>query len=106
MRKLINYAIGWDFDIKDFRTSGERIYNLMRMFCVREGIDRTKDVLPGRLTSDPLPDGPAEGMVIDTETIEMLKDVYYELRGWDKYTGKPTPQKLEELGLDELKADL
>jgi aldehyde:ferredoxin oxidoreductase len=104
--QLISHAIGWDFDIGDFRTSGERVYNLMRMFCVREGIDRTKDVLPGRLTSDPLPDGPAEGMVIDTQTIEMLKDAYYELRGWDKTTGKPTPQKLRELGLEELAADL
>jgi aldehyde:ferredoxin oxidoreductase len=104
--QLISSAIGWDFDIRDFRTSGERIYNLMRMFCVREGIDRTKDVLPGRLTSDPLPDGPAEGMVIDAETIELLKDVYYELRGWDKQTGKPTVRKLQELGLGELRVDL
>jgi aldehyde:ferredoxin oxidoreductase len=104
--QLISSAIGWDFDIKDFRTSGERIYNLMRMFCIREGVDRTKDVLPGRLTSDPLPDGPAEGMVLDTETIEMLKDAYYELRGWDKRTGKPTLQKLQELGLEELRVDL
>jgi len=27
---------------------------------------------------------------------------YYELRGWDGF-GNPTKEKLEELGLDELK---
>jgi aldehyde:ferredoxin oxidoreductase len=32
---------------------------------------------------------------------EML-DAYYEFRGWDKKTGKPTPEKLKELGLGDI----
>ncbi len=99
---LLSAATGWKFGVEDFRKSGERVYNLMRMFCVREGIDREADSLPRRLMEDPLPDGPAKGMVIDKETIEMLKDAYYEIRGWDKETGKPTVQKLRELELDGL----
>jgi aldehyde:ferredoxin oxidoreductase len=55
---------------------------------------------------DPLPEGPAEGMVIDKDTLEMMKDAYYELRGWDKKTGIPTPAKLRELELDDLIGDL
>jgi aldehyde:ferredoxin oxidoreductase len=35
-----------------------------------------------------------------------MKDAYYEFRGWDKATGIPTPEKLRELELDELIADL
>jgi len=31
-----------------------------------------------------------------------MKDAYYEFRGWDKESGKPTPGKLRELGLDDL----
>jgi aldehyde:ferredoxin oxidoreductase len=31
-----------------------------------------------------------------------MLDAYYEFRGWDKETGKPTPEKLRELGLDEI----
>ena len=78
----------------------------MRAFCVREGITREHDTLPGRLMEDPLPEGPAAGMVIDKDTLEMLKDAYYRLRGWDKATGKPTVEKLTELDLADLKADL
>ncbi|MBW1784905.1 MAG: aldehyde ferredoxin oxidoreductase C-terminal domain-containing protein, partial [Deltaproteobacteria bacterium] len=99
---LLTNATGWDMDVDDFRKSGERIYNLIRMFCVREGIDRGADTLPKRLMEDPLPEGPAKGMVIDQETLEMLKDAYYEYRGWDRETGKPTAEKLKDLGLGEL----
>lgn len=103
---LLNSATGWRMEVEDFRKTGERIYNLIRSFCVREGIGRNADMLPGRLMGDPLPDGPAEGMVIDKETLEMLKDAYYDFRGWDKETGKPTREKLKELGLDGLISDM
>jgi aldehyde:ferredoxin oxidoreductase len=104
--ELISAATGWDFDVDDYRKSGERIYNLMRAFCVREGIDREKDTLPERLISEPLPGGPAQGMVIDRDTLEMMKDAYYDLRGWDRATGIPTADRLRELGLDDLVDDM
>jgi aldehyde:ferredoxin oxidoreductase len=104
--QLISHATGWDFKVADFRKCGERIYNLMRAFCVREGIDRQTDTLPGRLMQDPLPEGPAQGMVIDKDTLEMLKDAYYDLRGWDKETGKPTAEKLAELDLIDIADDM
>jgi aldehyde:ferredoxin oxidoreductase len=104
--ELIAYATGWDFNVEEFRKSGERIYNLMRAYCVREGITRENDVLPKRLTQDPLPEGPAEGMLIEEETIELMKDAYYTMRGWDISTGFPTPDKLKELELEELIPDL
>ena len=103
---LINHATGWDMDVSEFRRSGERIYNLIRSFCVREGITRDSDTLPKRLMEDPLPDGPAEGMVIDRETLEEMKDAYYALRGWDKATGKPTSEMLRALELDILVEDV
>jgi aldehyde:ferredoxin oxidoreductase len=92
--------------VEAFRQSGERIYNLARAFCVREGLRREDDALPGRLMEDPLPDGPAAGMVIDHKTIELMKDAYYERRGWDRATGIPTAEKLRELGMETLIADL
>jgi aldehyde:ferredoxin oxidoreductase len=103
---LIANATGWDFGVDEFRKSGERIYNLMRAFCVREGINREQDTLPGRLLEDPLPAGPAEGMVIERDALERMKDAYYDYRGWDRLTGIPTPEKLSELGLEDLIADL
>lgn len=103
---LLNDAIGWNLTVDDFRKSGERIYNLARAFCVREGITRADDTLPKRLMEDPLPEGPAKGMVIDTDTLELMKDAYYEFRGWDKATGIPSREKLRELNLDHLIGDL
>jgi aldehyde:ferredoxin oxidoreductase len=103
---LIALATGWDFTVDEFRKGGERIYNLARAFCVREGITRADDILPGRLMEDPLADGLAKGNIVERDVLEKLKDVYYEYRGWDKKTGIPTPEKLHELGLDKLTADL
>ncbi len=104
---LIRSGTGWtDFSVDDFRKCGERIYNMGRVYCNREGMRRKDDVLPDRLMKEPLPEGPAEGMVLDTETLEMLKDAYYNYRGWDLATGIPTLAKLKELGLDELIEDV
>jgi aldehyde:ferredoxin oxidoreductase len=103
---IIASAVGWDIGVEEFREGGERIYNLARAFCVREGIRRENDTLPGRLMMDPLPDGPAEGMFIDKDTLEKMKDAYYELRGWDKATGIPLRKKLQKLGLGEVVTDI
>ena len=35
-----------------------------------------------------------------------MLDDYYTLRGWDRKTGLPTRQKLEELGLVDVANDL
>lgn len=103
---LIALATGWDFTVDEFRMGGERIYNLARAFCVREGITRDDDILPLRLMEDPLADGLAQGNVVERDVLEKLKDAYYGYRGWDKKTGIPTPEKLHELGLDKVTADL
>jgi len=103
---LVASATGWDFDVEEFRKSGERIYNLARAFCIREGVNRDADILPPRLMEDPLPEGPAEGMVIERETLEKMKDAYYNFRGWDPKTGYPTPEKLKELDLEEIIQDI
>lgn len=103
---LFVHATGWPLTITDFRKAGERIYNLTRALCVREGASREIDVLPERLLTQPLPEGPAQGMVNDRETLEVMKDAYYDFRGWDRATGIPTPEKLRELGLDDLIPDI
>jgi aldehyde:ferredoxin oxidoreductase len=98
--ELINYALGWNMDVAEFRRCGERIYNLVRLYNAKAGMDRSHDTLPARLMEDPLPEGPAKDMVIDTETLEMMKDAYYAFRGWESSTGNPGRAKLAELGLD------
>ncbi|MDQ7783073.1 MAG: aldehyde ferredoxin oxidoreductase family protein [Desulfomonilaceae bacterium] len=93
---VIAGVTGWDFSVEEFRTAGERIFNLARLFNVREGLTRQDDTLPPRLLNEPLPDGPAAGLVVD---LDPMLEAYYEFRGWDA-DGRPTLRKLQELGLD------
>ena len=53
--------------------------------------------LPGRFTEEPLPNGPARGMTVAIQP--MVRD-FYAAMGWDA-DGRPTPEKLQELGLEQ-----
>jgi len=37
---------------------------------------------------------------------EQMRDVYYAGMGWDRASGKPLPETLSALGLDDIGADL
>jgi aldehyde:ferredoxin oxidoreductase len=100
--ELINSACGLEWKIEDMMTSGQRAWNLKRAINNRLGLTRANDKLPKGLL-EPLPNGGAAGYVIPFE--EML-EAYYDARGWDKATGKPSKEKLLELGLYEIARDL
>jgi aldehyde:ferredoxin oxidoreductase len=95
---MIVNCVGREFSVSDFRKIGERVYNLARAFNVRDGLTRADDDLPKRLLEEPLPEGAAEGHTV--KKLDQSLDAYYGFRGWDKKTGKPTPEKLKELNLD------
>lgn len=97
---LLKARTGFDFSVEEILACGERIWNLERLFNLREGLDpESEDTLPKRLLEEPIPEGPAKGKV--SRLKEMLPE-YYKLRGWDK-KGLPTETKLEELDLRGLK---
>ena len=95
---IIAAATGWNITLNELMKTGERIFNLCRAFNVREGITRKDDTLPKRFT-EPLPEGPYKGEAFPREVLEKMLDYYYEFRGWNKRTGIPTREKLEELEL-------
>src|SRR5690349_3012557 len=100
--KLINAACGLDWTIEDMMKAGERAWNLKRALNNRMGLTRANDKLPKALL-EPFPDGGSAGFVLD---FEAMLSAYYEARGWDMETGKPSREKLMELGLDEAAQDL
>ncbi|MCE7741554.1 MAG: aldehyde ferredoxin oxidoreductase family protein [Candidatus Heimdallarchaeota archaeon] len=96
MSKFLTYATGYDFSPDKLMLIGERIYNLERLFNLREGIGRDEDKLPPRFTDEPLPEGPAKGNYVELD--KMLPE-YYELRQWDFKSGLPSVLLLEKLNL-------
>jgi aldehyde:ferredoxin oxidoreductase len=101
--KMANLTTGLEYSLEDLRQIGERIYTLERMFNVREGINRSKDVLPNRFLNEPIADGPRKGHFITEEELNYMLDDYYVARGWDKETGIPTDETLNKLSLLEIK---
>ncbi|MFH1559815.1 MAG: aldehyde ferredoxin oxidoreductase C-terminal domain-containing protein, partial [Chloroflexota bacterium] len=57
-----------------------------------------------RWSSAPV-DGPAKGITIVPEWEGML-DNYYKLMAWDRESGRPLPETLRALGLDDIAKDL
>jgi len=77
------------------RETGERIWNLERLFNIKAGFGRADDTLPERMLKEPVKSGAAKGLV--ARLGEMLPD-YYAQRGWDE-DGNPRGQTLSRLGL-------
>ena len=92
----IDAACEGHWDAARLFETGERIWNLERMFNLSAGFTAADDTLPDRLLKDPCPSGTAKGKV--NELAKMLPE-YYSLRGWTK-DGRPTSETLERLGLD------
>ncbi len=94
---LLSCVMGEPFTEDELWLAGERIWNLERLFNLREGFRREDDALPARLLSEPMPGGAAKGQVVELE--QLLAD-YYKVRQWDE-RGAPTQEKLDALGLAE-----
>ncbi len=91
-------ATGVDVSAEEILEAGERIWNLERLFNLREGFGRRDDTLPPRLLEEPLDRGPSRGRC--PELAGML-ETYYRLRGWDE-DGVPTAETRARLGLERL----
>ncbi|MFT3895872.1 MAG: aldehyde ferredoxin oxidoreductase family protein [Anaerolineales bacterium] len=100
--KLINAACGYDWTVADLMKFGERSWNLKRAINNRMGLNASDDKLPKALL-EPFPDGGSAGYILD---LGAMLAAYYEARGWDTKTGKPTREKLIELGMNDIANDL
>ncbi|MFX0184465.1 MAG: 3-hexulose-6-phosphate synthase, partial [Candidatus Hodarchaeota archaeon] len=96
--KLLTTATGFFIDEPELKKIGERIWNLERVFNIREGLTRADDTLPPRFLKEPLPEGPARGHIAN---IDALLQEYYHTRGWDEL-GIPSDRKLEELSIEPI----
>jgi aldehyde:ferredoxin oxidoreductase len=95
---LTSAVTGWDVDIPELTRTAERILTMMRLFNIREGFTEADDKLPARFFQ-PKTDGYLAQAKPDSAKFERAKRYYYSLMGWDKQTGVPTTETIEDLGI-------
>jgi aldehyde:ferredoxin oxidoreductase len=92
---LLASSTGFNFTPDELLTTGERIWNIERLFNIKAGFTSKEDTLPPRLLKEPMPEGPAKGLVV---MLDKMLPNYYKARGWDA-NGVPTKERLKKLGI-------
>jgi aldehyde:ferredoxin oxidoreductase len=98
--KYLEAVTGKAITMEDLYKLGDRNYNLIRAFWIREkgGWGRQWDYPPERWFEEPQSKGKMKGVKVDREKYDQMLSWYYELRGWDQ-NGVPRKETLESLGL-------
>ncbi len=89
--KWLTYITGQTFTSGHLQEIGERIFNLERMYNLREGIGGAEDTLPHRMLHESTFPHLDSGHPLD-----QLLPRYYEIRGWDPQ-GVPLQRTLDRL---------
>jgi aldehyde:ferredoxin oxidoreductase len=100
LQQQVGAACGEDWTQERLMETGERIWNLERLFNLRAGLTKADDTLPPRLLETPCPAGVAKGRVAE---LDIMLPEYYSLRGWTDQ-GLPTNETLSRLKLSEYSA--
>jgi len=100
--EMLSSITGWSCKPGDINIAGERSNNIKRAINNRLGVTREDDRLPNPCVTA-LAEGSTAGKSPD---MDVLLREYYDFRKWDWNTGKPTKEKLVELGLEDAAKDL
>jgi len=103
LEAITGNAYRWE----DFYQIGDRIYNLMRAYWIREKgtWSRQMDYPPDRWFEEPHSQGKMKGVKLDRAKYDQMLSWYYELRGWDQ-NGVPTIDAFEKTGLKGVSKEL
>ncbi len=96
---ILAAVTGWKTNTVGILRVAERTLTMARLFNIREGFSAADDRLPNRFFQ-PKRNGVLSTKFYDPEQLEKAKSYYYTLMGWDAKTGIPTPEKLQELGIE------
>lgn len=95
---IISAVTGWNTGVVETMTIARRIFTLARVFNIREGFIAADDRLPERFFQ-PKTSGALSRTAVDPKELDKAKHFYYVLMGWDKETGIPLKETLEELDI-------
>jgi len=98
MSRFVKAHLGLDMTAEEIYKVGERVYNLERLYGLKQKPEIKKRLHVPEQFSTPTPVENLDGEKLTKEQIEkMLKD-YYRERGWNE-EGVPKEEKLEELDI-------
>jgi aldehyde:ferredoxin oxidoreductase len=98
LAEVTSAVTGWSTTTMEQLRVAERTLTICRLFNVRHGLTADDDKLPSRFF-EPTRYGALADTALDSEKMDSAKRYYYSLMGWDS-NGIPTPEKLEELGIE------
>lgn len=97
LAQVYKAVTGWDMEPEQIMQSAERVWNLIRLFNLREGEKTVDSKFPRRFYQEA-----QSGKVVDEAMVDSLMQSYYQVRGWNSETGRPMEQTLDALGLSDL----
>jgi aldehyde:ferredoxin oxidoreductase len=98
LARTLSAATGWQYSRDEAMRFGRRIGAIFRAFNLRCGIGNELERPSRRYGSTPI-DGPAKGQSVGKHWDRML-DLWYEGMGYDRESGRPTPETLRALDLE------
>ncbi len=98
----VEAVTGWDCSSEELLETGERLFNLKRLFNVACGVSCRDDVLPQRIRFQRRGEG---GTPDNLPPLEEMLNEYYAVRGWTK-EGLPSSAKISALGLEDVATSL
>lgn len=97
----IEAITGWeDFTYDEAMIIAHRVITLERIFNIKHGLTLESDLDIGQRLMEAPSEGQAKGKTVTPYLRDLIKD-FYKYMGWDRETGKPLPETLKKLGLEE-----
>ena len=96
---MFSSLTGLDLGVGALLEVAERVYNLQRLFNIREGVSADDDTVPPRVLEQPMFGKYKNEQGCSIRDYQAMLQEYYEARGWDLQTGAPTQYTLKRLGL-------
>lgn len=104
LSEFLTAVTGYPYNADIILEIGERISNIRQAFNIREGLNPLERKVPNRvLGRPPQREGPLAGITVD---LDMRLSNYLKAMDWDPEMAKPSKQKLQQLGLDDVSAAL
>lgn len=104
--EVLSIGLGKKITAKELSVYQQRVCQLERAFNCRGGLRREYDTLPDQYFTGSEPDSRFGSIAMDRSRLEIMKDSYYQLRGWDLATGVPTRATLESFDLKDVADEL